>query len=216
MTRSGKQSRRDGNPFPTERAARREIERLLKRRRRRRFRRARLICLAAALLIGWWASRNVFLVVTVQDGAMSPAVEAGSTLICLRQSFLNALVGIVPEEAVRPARGGICLIACADMEDGAENEPALLLRRTLALPGDVIDVKDGETTVNGEAAAGDASGSDRVYPVTVPAGSLFLVGDYGAVSVDSRRRSFGMPDIDDVVARPVAVVWPLFGMRLVN
>ena len=221
MARRAKQPRQQTEPFISEKAVGREIERLLVKRRASRFRRARLVFLGVALIIGWLASRYAFLVVTVHDGAMSPAIEAGSTVVCLRQSFLDMLVGILPEEAVRPHRGGVYLLAYseaneAEAGEGEETEPLLLIRRVLGLPGDVIGVEDGMFTVNGEIVPGEPSGGNRVYPVTVPAGRLFVTGDHRAVSVDSLRRSFGMPEADGVVARPVAIIWPLYEVGLVN
>ncbi len=209
MARPAQRDRQKESAFPTENAARREIRRVMKKRRRRKFFRAWLACLIAALLIGWWLGENVFLIVTVKDGAMSPAIEAGSTVVCLRRSFLKALIGVVPAESVQLKRGKAYLIAYHGA-DGETKKASLMLRRALALAGDVVDVKDGQITVNGEAAPGSASGGDRVYPVTVPSGRLFLIGDNSALSVDSLRRSFGMPDIDDVIAHPAAVIWPLY------
>ena len=207
--------RREESPFPSKKAARREIRRLFVRRRRRKFLRAGLLLAVIALAAGWWLAENVFLVVTVRDGAMSPAVEAGSTVVCFRQSFLDALVGIVPAELVQIQQGGVYLVAYRG-PDGEAEQASLMLRRVLALPGDVVDVNRDGFTVNGEAVPGDASGGDRVYPVTVPTGRLFLTGDNSALSVDSLRRSFGMPGVEDVTARPVAVVWPLYGAGPVN
>ncbi|MBO4297925.1 MAG: signal peptidase I [Clostridia bacterium] len=187
----------------------------MKKRRRGKFFRAWLACLVAALLIGWWLGENVFLIVTVKDGAMSPAIEAGSTIVCFRRTFLKTLVGVVPAESVQLRRGRAYLVAYHGA-DGEMKKASLMLRRALALPGDVVDVKDGLIIVNGEAEPSGAAGGDRVYPVTVPEGKLFLAGDNSALSVDSRRRSFGMPDIDDVIAHPAAVIWPLYAAGPVN
>ena len=213
MSRREKTPKRDKQSSITEKAVQREIRRVYKGRRRKRFCRAAMVCLIIALFVGWWMGQNVFMVVTVRDGAMSPTIEAGSKVICLRENFLSKMIGIVSEETVRLKRGTVCLIA---YDDGSGKKPSLMIRRVLALPGDVIDLKDGVFSVNGENVPGNAFGGDRVYPVTVKTGQLFLIGDQRAVSVDSFRRSFGMPSLDSVIARPVAVIWPLYSAGLVK
>ena len=48
--------------------------------------------------------------------------------------------------------------------------------------------------------------------MTVPAGSLWVMGDHRSVSADSRCHQAdhgGMVPVDDVVGRAFVVVWPL-------
>jgi signal peptidase I len=93
-----------------------------------------------------------------------------------------------------------------------------LIKRLIGLPGDKVvccDAKD-QLTVNGKALnepyiyAGDDP-SDKEFSVTVPAGSIWVMGDHRSVSQDSRyHRELhnGMVPIDDVVGRAFVKVWP--------
>ena len=97
--------------------------------------------------------------------------------------------------------------------------PAQLLRRQRAargLGGDQIDTGGDEIIVNREETAGRLIYSDLVYPVVVPTGRMYALGDNRALSVDSRPRSYGMVAEADVIARPVLVVWPVYAMGLVE
>ena len=82
--------------------------------------------------------------------------------------------------------------------------------------GDETDTAGGEIIVKREETAGKLASSDLVYPVVVPTGRMYALGDNRALSVDSRHRTFGMVAEADVIARPVAVIWPVYAMGLVK
>lgn len=70
------------------------------------------------------------------------------------------------------------------------------VKRIVAIPGDVVDLREGVLYVNGQAEArihhiGETLPQEGIveYPYTVPEGSYFLVGDNREGSIDSR--SFG-------------------------
>lgn len=76
-----------------------------------------------------------------------------------------------------------------------------LVKRAVGLPGDRVGIEDGVLVVNGEPRCEsgiDPDVLDGVFfgPITVPAGSVFLLGDARGESIDSR--SFGPVDLDDV------------------
>ena len=103
-----------------------------------------------------------------------------------------------------------------DGEVHKKERSVLLIKRAAAMPGDEIDAAGGTLIVNQEQAVGDLVSSDLVYPVTVPTGYVFALGDNRTLSVDSRQRAFGMVPEADVLGRPVAVVWPVYAMGLVK
>ncbi len=84
------------------------------------------------------------------------------------------------------------------------------VKRVIGLPGDEIELVDGQVFVNGAAIAepyvvfGD---DDNFGPVAVPDGQLFFLGDNRPNSSDSRR-SLGFVAIDDVVGRAAVIIWP--------
>lgn len=85
------------------------------------------------------------------------------------------------------------------------------VKRVIGLPGDVVEVRDGQVTVNGEPldepyVVHDDRGTFE--PVEVPAGRLYVLGDNRPNSSDSRYPSLGLVRVDDVVGRSVATIWP--------
>lgn len=84
-----------------------------------------------------------------------------------------------------------------------------LVKRVIGLPGDTVELSDGQVRVNGVAL-------DEPYAVTdsdtgtyeVPEGQLFVLGDNRNNSADSRS-ALGFVDLDDVVGRAALKIWPL-------
>lgn len=70
-------------------------------------------------------------------------------------------------------------------------EPDVLIKRVVAIPGDSVEVVGDQAFVNGEVSpfdAGTIQGSEgfHIAPLTVPEGSVYVLGDNRAVSLDSR------------------------------
>lgn len=85
------------------------------------------------------------------------------------------------------------------------------IKRIIGLPGDVINIREGDVYVNGLLEAkgyvvGTTSGHLQEYPLTVPEGHLFVMGDNRGVSKDSR--SFGCIDFRSVDGRAELILWP--------
>ncbi len=89
-----------------------------------------------------------------------------------------------------------------------------LIKRIVAIGGDVIAIEAGRVSVNGavldEAYLGGLHGSDSMPPQEVPAGHVFVLGDNRGPlgSVDSRR--FGPISSSSLAGRVTIVVWPPF------
>lgn len=204
---------------PSAESAAHELRRMRAARYRRHRRRVLAFIAALSLALGYLAFSLCFELVRVQGAGMSPTLESGSVVLCVRQRMLDRLVGIIPEDARRIGQNDLVLINYAVAPDGETYKrvrTALLVKRAVALGGDEIDTAGGEIILNREKTAGLLGASDLVYPVVVPTGRMFALGDNRALSVDSRQRAFGMVAEADVVARPVAVIWPVYAMGLVK
>ena len=96
------------------------------------------------------------------------------------------------------------------------------IKRVIGLPGDKIKVKDGLVYVNGDQLDEPYLDQETEWPaglgtVTVPEGSLFVMGDNRGNSLDSRyglgvhdpaQPGVGFIPIDAVVGKAFVIVWP--------
>ena len=91
------------------------------------------------------------------------------------------------------------------------------IKRIIGLPGDVVEMRGGVVSINGEPLA-EAPTNEGGYlsardendfgPVTVQPGHYFMMGDNRPNSADSR---FGLGQIprDNIVGRAFVVIWPV-------
>ncbi|MDH6278067.1 signal peptidase I [Aurantimicrobium minutum] len=98
-----------------------------------------------------------------------------------------------------------------------------LIKRVIGLPGDTVECcsADGKIIVNGvpisepyiTVPAGETRASAIDFNVTVPEGSLFVMGDNRYNSKDSRyntdKPGGGFVGIDNVVGRAFVLSWPM-------
>lgn len=204
---------------PSAEIAQREIRRMRKARYRRHRQNVAFVIAVLSFALGYLTFSLCFDLVTVQGTGMHPTLESGSMVLCVKQSALDKLVGLIPEDIRRLQRNDLMLIHYRVAPDGEVHKrerSVLMIKRAAAMPGDVIDEAGGTLIINQDQTVGDLVSSDLVYPVTVPNGCVFALGDNRSLSVDSRQRAFGMVPEADVIARPVAVVWPVYAMGLVK
>ncbi len=114
------------------------------------------------------------------------------------------------------ARGDIVIFTPPGTSAGATP----YIKRVIGLPGDRIEIRDGHTFVNGHELL-----EPYVYPGettepltgqdawTVPAGSLFVMGDHRPVSVDSRE--FGPVPEANVIGRAWLRYWPISAVEVI-
>lgn len=97
-----------------------------------------------------------------------------------------------------------------------------LVKRVIGLPGDTVQVQAGTVLVNGRplneprttaywngACLDTTSPLANTPPVTVPAGTYFVMGDNRSPGGSLDSRVFGPVGTADIAGRAVASVWPL-------
>jgi signal peptidase I len=93
-----------------------------------------------------------------------------------------------------------------------------LVKRVIGVGGDTVEALDGKVYLNGKRLVepyvftGDLA-SDLDFRVTVPRGSLWVMGDHRSESGDSRFHQQdpgkGFVPVKDVVGRAFVILWPL-------
>ncbi len=85
------------------------------------------------------------------------------------------------------------------------------IKRVIAIPGDTIEIKDGRVFVNQQLLNEPyiLSQTRGDYPLsTVPAGTIFVMGDNRNNSEDSRFADVGFVPFDLIKGKAVLVFWP--------
>lgn len=135
--------------------------------------------------------------------------------ISMQPTLLSGELVLVTRGYEQPLRGDVVVVEIA-AEDGSTD---VLVKRIVGLPGDEVEVEEGQATVNGEPEQGDhtvyVACCDLSVPrQRVPEGKVFLLGDNRPVSEDSRL--FGTVPLTDVRGKVVAVFKPVNAARLVD
>jgi signal peptidase I len=129
----------------------------------------------------------------VQSSSMTPTLDDGDQIIAEK---LTPRFGELE-------RGDVVVLA-------PPSSDALMVKRVVAVAGDRVGLADGLLVVNGRRVHEsyvDQQSIDGAYfgPKVVPPGSVFVMGDDRADSVDSRR--FGPVPVSRVVGRMVVRLW---------
>ena len=178
---------------PTVETIEKEIERLKKSAALRKVvadtLRALLVVAAVTLIIS-----NLWLpVFQIAGSNMEPALQNGDVVLSVKRAEFQ--------------RGDVIVFYYNNK---------ILVKRVIAQGGEVVDIaEDGTVSVNGKAldepyVSGKSLGKcDLTFPYTVPAKTLFVMGDDRASSVDSRASMLGPVSPEQVVGKVIFRIWPL-------
>lgn len=91
----------------------------------------------------------------------------------------------------------------------------ILLKRAIAGAGDQVEIdREGNVSINGEPieepylAEKNLGKCELEFPYEVPEGMLFVLGDNRAISIDSRNKTIGCVEKEQIVGRVVFRAWP--------
>jgi signal peptidase I len=142
----------------------------------------------------------------VPSGSMEKTLFPGDRVVVDKRAYgvriPFTLVKITHGDA--PARGDVIIF-------DAPGDGTRLIKRIVAVGGDLLEVRDGHVLVNG--LPGDIGaklelrlgGGPDVAPVRVPPGQVFAMGDFRGNSRDSRF--FGFVREDEIYARASRVYY---------
>lgn len=159
-----------------------------------RRRNAALVALLAIVAVGLLCLPLVAEPFRIPSASMAPTIQAGDHVIVDKRAYRDAV----------PERGELAVFH-------APGAGEVTLKRVIGIPGDRVAIEDGVLMVNGrrqrEPYADPASIDSEFFgPVTVRPGTVFVLGDNRADSVDSR--DFGAVPTDRLIGRVAARVWP--------
>jgi signal peptidase I len=172
---------------------------------------ALLIAAALVFLIRWLA----FTPFIVDGESMMPNFHNGERMI------VNKLIYDIRD----PERSEVIVFLAPEGKD--------FIKRVVGLPGDKVRVDGDNVYINGEPISepyiqdeiDKAALEGRIYnnstlsiteEVTVPANSLFVMGDNRPRSKDSRFSQVGFVPYDKIVGRADLVYWPLSSLRFIK
>ena len=137
-------------------------------------------------------------IIVVSGSSMEPTLQGGDRVVV--QSMLY-----------KPHRGDVVVVD-SYIEYG---DP--LIKRIIAVGGDTVDIdfETGEVSVNGEVldepyiSAPTQQSFDVEFPLTVPQGKVFLMGDNRPHSTDSRSSQVGLIDERSILGKVLFRIAPL-------
>lgn len=102
-------------------------------------------------------------------------------------------------------------------------ENTFYIKRIIGLPGETVQVKDGEVYINGEPL-GEEYGLEKIEagkeglagePIELGEDEYFVMGDNRNHSSDSRDPSVGVLKKDDLIGRAWVRIWPFDSMGVI-
>lgn len=150
-----------------------------------------------ALLLAFGIRTAVVEAFVIPSGSMEPTLQIGDRVLGNKFWFWFA----------QPHRQEIVIFS---PPAGAELAAGALIKRVIAVEGDVVEVRDGQVFVNGKPVAEPYVKERPQYTLPrtrVPHGMLFVLGDNRNASYDSH--AWGFVPRSNLKAKAFARYWPL-------
>lgn len=156
--------------------------------------------LVVAAAVTALVATRLLVLIRIEGNSMEPALEPGEIV------FLHQTRSVEKGDVIGFYYGG-----------------RILLKRVIGSGGDQIEIDGkGNVFVNGEMlkepylTEKNLGKCDLDFPYQVPEGMYFVLGDNRAVSIDSRTRSIGCVEENQIVGRAIFRAWPLDRMEFMR
>lgn len=150
------------------------------------------VLLTAAAAVTALVTTRLFVLIQINGSSMAPTLVNGEII------FLRQTKKVEPGDMIGFYYGG-----------------RILLKRVIGSGGDQIEIdNEGSVYVNGGMidepylAEKSPGKCDLEFPCEVPEGMVFVLGDNRAISIDSRIRSIGCVEENQIVGKTAFRVWP--------
>ncbi|AZN43574.1 signal peptidase I [Paenibacillus albus] len=159
-----------------------------------------LITLAIAVLIVFGMHAFVFNLSTVKGQSMEPTLYESEWLFVNKLAFLTG----------SPSNGDVVIL-----KDPAEDEgrKEFLVKRIVGLPGDTIEIRQGQLYRNGQLVVEpytDTEIEDLDYgPDKISADHYFVMGDNRHAKASRDSRSFHAVPRSSIIGRADLIIWPI-------
>ena len=140
----------------------------------------------------------VFRIVVVSGTSMNHTLLDGDFLLLLSNTFYKD-----------PKAGDVIVASLDSFDNGAP-----IVKRVIATAGQTVDIRDGAVYVNDVKLDEPYTWADTKttggvqFPVTVPEGCVFVLGDNRGNSTDSRSPMIGMIDTRQIVGKVIFLFMP--------
>ena len=158
-----------------------------------------VIDIAIAGLIVYIITTFAFQNMYVVGSSMSPTLTNGETV----------LINKITYRLKTPKQNEIVSFRHVDSSGKEMN----IVKRIIGTPGDKIEIKDDILYLNDQVQEELPSRGNMTYPITVPEGSYFVLGDNKANSMDSRYQEIGMIAEEELTGKIVVRIWPFWKIK---
>ena len=156
--------------------------------------------IAAVLILGIVLAVGYGKITVMQEGSMDPTLNAGDVLLVNRMAYRFST----------PKRGDIIVYKTGD-----DKKASTHIKRIIGLPGETIQIKDGQILIDGETYQEDGgfpaieNAGVAETKVTLGNGEYFVLGDNRNYSSDSRDPSVALIHRKEIIGRAWLRIWPL-------
>ena len=160
--------------------------------------------IAAVLILGIVLAVGYGKITVMQEGSMDPTLNAGDVLLVDRMAYRFST----------PKRGDIIVYKTGD-----DKKASTHIKRIIGLPGETIQIKDGQILIDGETYQEDGgfpaieNAGVAETKVALDSGEYFVLGDNRNNSEDSRYADMGNVKKRNIIGKVwfIASPWSRFG-----